>query len=446
MQVRNPLSQIAERATAHLPPLVEFHVEDPMPRGPGADTMLRRALMHYVTWHEHLLPLADKVYRVEDADMVGVCREAGFGQRCSSKGEDADGSRGAALWRELTAYVTSKKWVPETSWTELQRLDAEYAERARTIAAALGYCTAERRGVNATMFRDAWDGAMASRDSKSGGGGGGGGKGASGGDSAPKVKATKAFEPPKAPPIDGLAVKRSINNPVVHQEHFTANAFEVNPGGVVSGPALLEVPSWVKGAKAKYYLYSSHSSGKYIRLSTADSPQGPYKVRKERTEGGASDGADMPVLSLKQVEFCGGHMANPFVVVNEDTRKILLYFHCGVCVASDTFSCGIGGEVVFAGASDDGLHFDVFKSVLWKQTLKVTRVGAWWYFFGRNEVFASRDGVTDLQPVGHTWMPFPSPFTHNNKLYLTWPDDGACAGVRGVLGRVGQQRGVCGWV
>ena len=80
----------------------------------------------------------------------------------------------------------------------------------------------------------------------------------------------------------------------------------------------------------------------------------------------------------------------------------------------------MGGEVAFGGTSTDGLSFEIVPRVLAKFGLRTVKVGDWFYHFSKNEIFASKDGVTDLMRVGWSYISFPYPMYHNGWLYLTW--------------------------
>ncbi len=238
---------------------------------------------------------------------------------------------------------------------------------------------------------------------------------------AKKPEHLKHFNAPLAPSIQGLVAVRGVakRNPILKPSHFaeTSNGVEANPGSGINAPSVIEVPEWVSEPRGRFYLYTSHPTGTYIRLSTADEVTGPYTVE----DGGAQG------LSLSALPFCGGHVANPSAYVDNDAKQILLYFHCGACIASDAFSCGVGGEVVFLGVSKDGVSFTVEPRVVYKQSLNAVRVGSWLYHFSYQDVFASRNGVNDLGPHGSTWMNSPSPLFHaaTSRLFLAWADEGA---------------------
>jgi hypothetical protein len=70
-------------------------------------------------------------------------------------------------------------------------------------------------------------------------------------------------------------------------------------------------------------------------------------------------------------------MAGPQAVVDDVTQTVLLHFHCGVCVAGESYTCGMAGEVTFGATSSDAQTFEPLAKVLWKQQLKSVKIGSW---------------------------------------------------------------------
>ncbi len=153
VQVRNTLEHIAERAAGGIAAYAETHSDTHFPVGVvGVDPSARllRALIHYVTWHEHVLAIADLVYRVEDADMNAVCRsaQANTGSNKCVEEEDVDDAAVAlALWGQFLQTEQQKEDLPETSWAELEAVSPAYTARAKVIADTLGYCTSDKRDI-----------------------------------------------------------------------------------------------------------------------------------------------------------------------------------------------------------------------------------------------------------------------------------------------------------
>jgi len=109
---------------------------------------------------------------------------------------------------------------------------------------------------------------------------------------------------------------------------------KIDEGDNINGPSLIKVPSWVKDPLGKYYLYFSHHDGKYIRLAYADEIQGPYKIYDKGT---------------LHVEDTPGkdHVASPDVHIDEENKKIVLYYH----TPYDDW------QYTFKAESEDGLNF-----------------------------------------------------------------------------------------
>lgn len=136
----------------------------------------------------------------------------------------------------------------------------------------------------------------------------------------------------------------------------------------INGPCLIRVPAWVTRPWGRYYLYFAHHQGKYVRLAYADALTGPWKLH----EGG--------VLSLGQLAVPMGHIASPEVLVDNTSRRLVLFFHGTVADRSQlTNPNGWGGQLTFAATSADGLAFTPGTDVIASFYLRVFRHGDWWY-------------------------------------------------------------------
>lgn len=133
----------------------------------------------------------------------------------------------------------------------------------------------------------------------------------------------------------------------------------------INGPSLIRVPDWVPHPLGRYYLYFAHHAGDHIRLAWADELCGPWRIHA----GG--------VLQLADSGFVR-HVASPHAYVDEQRRRIHLYFH-GVITPAD--SVGIVPEInerffttqrSRVALSDDGLHFAVQPQLIASAYLRVT--------------------------------------------------------------------------
>ena len=135
---------------------------------------------------------------------------------------------------------------------------------------------------------------------------------------------------------------------------FQANRLAGNPiivpnmddrmGANINGPSLIRTPEWLPNPRGKYYLYFGHHRGNYIRLAFADSLTGPWQTYEQG------------VLDLND-SFFEHHIASPDVLIDEDERRLVMYFH-------GRHSADGPGQETRVGVSDDGLTFRARPEVL----------------------------------------------------------------------------------
>ncbi|HAU38307.1 MAG TPA: hypothetical protein DCX07_11415 [Phycisphaerales bacterium] len=144
----------------------------------------------------------------------------------------------------------------------------------------------------------------------------------------------------------------------------------------INGPSLIRVPDWIDRPLGKYYLYFAAHGGRRIELAHADRLEGPWTVRSEGT------------LRLEQARACSGHIASPDVLVEEEARRIRMYFH-GQAQA---------GQKTFVALSHDGLAFEADDTPLANFYLRAWRWGGMWYGLAKGgELFRSRDGLMPFE-------------------------------------------------
>ncbi len=104
----------------------------------------------------------------------------------------------------------------------------------------------------------------------------------------------------------------------------------------INGPSLIRMPDWVENSLGKYYLYFAHHRGSYIRLAYADEIEGPYTVHRPGT------------LHRDNTVFKGcDHIASPDVHIDEENRRIIMYFHGNYR----------GGQATCWATSENGIDF-----------------------------------------------------------------------------------------
>jgi len=152
--------------------------------------------------------------------------------------------------------------------------------------------------------------------------------------------------------IQYLFPKRLNNNPLV-----TPGMLPNRDGENINGPSVIKTPKWLKKPLGKFYLYFAHHRGSYIRLAFADHIEGPWKIYTPGT------------LRLSDCT-CVDHIASPDVHIDEDEKKIRMYFH-GVDKSTNRQS-------TYIATSDDGLQFKTSKNIIADFYLKVVAWNNLW--------------------------------------------------------------------
>ena len=120
-------------------------------------------------------------------------------------------------------------------------------------------------------------------------------------------------------------------------------------GENIQGPSLVAVPPWISNRLGNYYLYFADHKGRYIRLAYADELAGPWivhvpgslqleqsyfpteplelddEILKSHQGRAAQDKTRLP--HDLRLELTTPHIASPDVHVDEDSRRVVMYFH-----------------------------------------------------------------------------------------------------------------------
>jgi hypothetical protein len=124
----------------------------------------------------------------------------------------------------------------------------------------------------------------------------------------------------------------------------------------------------------------AHHSGSYIRLAYADSVAGAWQVHAPGT------------LALQDCPFIEEHIASPDVHVDNELRRIVMYFHGPVP--------GERTQQSFAATSADGLTFMPRPDRLGPSYARLFRHDGWHYgLFGTGKIrlLRSRDGLSNFE-------------------------------------------------
>lgn len=191
-------------------------------------------------------------------------------------------------------------------------------------------------------------------------------------------------------------------------------------GDNIQGPSLIRVPDWVKSPLGRYYLYFADHKGKYIRLAYANTLTGPWQVHPPGSlhlkdslfpseppplpeDGGAaamaSSRASMPGKRSHDfiTEATTTHIASPDVHVNEDERRIVMYFH-GLE--------GFAKQATRVAVSENGIDFTAKPEILGRTYFRAFRHRDMMYAMAMpGQFYRSRDGYTGFEEGPRTFNP-----------------------------------------
>lgn len=236
----------------------------------------------------------------------------------------------------------------------------------------------------------------------------------------------------------GIRIERLLDAPIVTPE--THPGIGVN----IQGPSLIRAPSWVENPLGEYYLYFADHKGSYIRLAYADDLLGPWKVHPPgslqiadthfpsepppippgaleaaaaKRAGAAGGGGKLPHSLAK--ELTAPHIASPDVHVDEQNRRIVMYFH-----GLD----GFAGQLTRVALSRDGIRFRGLPQKLGRTYFRVFRHRGMTYALAMpGQLYRSRDGLTAFEPgplLFNPSMRHSALLKRGDRLYVFWTQVG----------------------
>jgi hypothetical protein len=187
--------------------------------------------------------------------------------------------------------------------------------------------------------------------------------------------------PPEAiagPTPYAVVVERVGDGPIIHPGMLPPEV-----GDNINGPSLIRVPDWVENPLGRYYLYFAHHRDDHIRMAYADHPEGPYTHHA----GG--------VLHLDDQTALRNHIASPDVVIDEDSRRIVMFYHGSNLVEGEP-------QMTAAVVSDDGLHFrPLSEGTVERAYLRVFQHQGVWYGFNHQGILGRAEELgARLEPLG----------------------------------------------
>ena len=158
-------------------------------------------------------------------------------------------------------------------------------------------------------------------------------------------------------------IRLNDSKPIIARQMFEQAGAPSADGMNINGPSLIKVPDWLKKTgkvahpDANYYLYFAHHQGKYIRLAWAKNIEGPWHLHAiTKPEGlrGVLDLGRKSRIDLAQGLAIQNHVASPDVIVDDEKRLIVMYFHAPTQVSGRMKN----EQKTFVAVSKDGLDFN----------------------------------------------------------------------------------------
>ena len=183
-----------------------------------------------------------------------------------------------------------------------------------------------------------------------------------------------------------IAVTRLSGGPIITPD------MDDRMGGNIQGPSLIKVPDWVENPLGKYYLYFADHRGTYIRMAYANEVTGPWTIH---TPGALKlEDSFFPTtcppcsLAPGRVAALYPHIASPDVLVREDLKQIVMYYH----------GRGVERQFTRAAVSSDGIQFEGREEDLGRAYFRVIKHEGHFYAMSMPGVlYRSRDGLTGFE-------------------------------------------------
>lgn len=215
--------------------------------------------------------------------------------------------------------------------------------------------------------------------------------------------------PQPTPNMNNIRVHRFDINPLITREHFST-AEDQLAGKNINGPSVIRTPDRLPNRLGSYYMYFAHHKGQSIRLAYADDLRGPWTLYKP----------DSGVLALSQgITLPGGaagmtgHIASPDVHIDEENKRIVMYFHGPLADGAGKKQGSI--QKSFVAISGDGLDFDgrIQPAVLGDPYFRVFEWhGCRYAVSGQGKLWRAPKGAPFAaapNPGADAWEPGPNP-------------------------------------
>ena len=198
-----------------------------------------------------------------------------------------------------------------------------------------------------------------------------------------------------------VRVERLLDAPII-----TPN-LHPSIGENIQGPSVIRVPDWVQNPLGAYYLYFADHKGTYIRMAYADDLLGPWHIHPP----GSLQIADSHFLTAppevepereaqlraqpstlghdRFVEATTPHIASPDVHVDNENRRIVMYFH---------WLEGVSRQVSRVAISGDGIRFEARPEPLGRTYMRALEHDGYTYIMSMpGQFYRSRDPLSGFE-------------------------------------------------
>ena len=228
-----------------------------------------------------------------------------------------------------------------------------------------------------------------------------------------------------------VSVTRLLDAPIIGPE------LHPSIGVNIQGPSLIRTPEWLPNRLGEYYLYFADHKGLYIRLAYADELAGPWHIHapgslqiedsyftpvrpeipqaeldalvEQRRAAGARVSHD---LALELTE---PHIASPDVHVDEENRRIVMYFH-GLE--------GPGFQHSRVALSDDGINFTTMPENIGRSYMRIFEHAGMTHAMSMpGQFYRSADGLTNFEEGPRLFVPnmrHSALIVRDDLLYVFW--------------------------
>ena len=234
-----------------------------------------------------------------------------------------------------------------------------------------------------------------------------------------------------------VRVERLVDGPIIAPDTHPA------AGRNIQGPSLIRVPDWVRRPLGRYYLYFADHKGAHIRVAYADDLVGPWRIhppgslrienshflsepppysreelRRATARHRRTARYDRLPHSLEQ-EFTAPHIASPDAHVDDENRRIVMYFH-----GLESF----GVQRSRVAVSEDGIDFRACPQVLGRTYLRAFRHEGCTYGIAMpGQVYRSQSGLSGFEEGPMLFNPFMrhcALLKRGDRLFVFWTQVG----------------------